>query len=71
MQEKEPGASADGPWLVGNKLSYADLAFISWQRIISMMLEKDEYNEDNFSRVKNWLGKMASRESVKIAIKST
>jgi glutathione S-transferase len=72
QQKQEHGGSAgsDGPWLVGNKLSYADIAFISWQTIIAMILEKDEYNEDNFPHVKEWLGKMISRKAVKTVLAS-
>ena len=67
QQEQEHGGSAggDGPWLVGNKLSYADLAFIPWQTIIGKVLEKSEYNEDNFPHLKEWLSKMTTRETVK------
>jgi glutathione S-transferase len=70
LQEKEHVGSPgyDGPWLVGNKLSYADLAFISWQRILPLVMEKDEYDENNFSYLKKWLDNMSSRESVKIGI---
>lgn len=72
QQKQEHGGSAgsDGPWLVGNKFSYADIAFIPWQRVVSMMLQKDEYNEDNFPHVKEWLGKMNSRKTVKTVFES-
>jgi glutathione S-transferase len=68
-QEKENAGSPgyDGPWLVGNKLSYADLAFISWQRVLSKVAEKDDYDENNFPHLKKWLDNIGSRESVKIA----
>ncbi|KAL8731122.1 MAG: hypothetical protein Q9181_004421 [Wetmoreana brouardii] len=67
LQEQAYGGSSagGGPWLVGNKLTYADLAFIPWQRIIGMVLQKDQYNGDDFPHVKEWLGKMHARESVK------
>lgn len=29
LKKQEKGE--DGPWLVGNKYSYADLAFVPWQ----------------------------------------
>ena len=61
-QQKEGG---DGPWLVGGKLSYADIAFVPWQRIIATMFEKDEYDVDKFPQVKAWLGKMLERGSAK------
>lgn len=33
-----------------------------------MVLQKDEYDEDNFSHVKERIGKMTSRESVKTVL---
>ena len=67
-QQKEMYPATDGPWLVGNKVSYADLSFIPWQEIIKVLFDKDEYDEDNFPHVKEWLGKMTSRESTKKVI---
>lgn len=64
--EKYGTASVEGPWLVGNKLSYADLAFFTWQRLASdVIFTKEEYDVDNFPNVKQWLERMYSRESVK------
>lgn len=67
QQKQKNGGSVggDGPWLVGNKMSYADIAFVPWQRGAGMAATKDEYDVDNFPHVKEWLGKMTSRESVK------
>ena len=56
---------SDGPWLVGNKISYADLAFVSYQKIMGMILSKEEYNENDYPHLKQWLDKMTSRETVK------
>ncbi|CAD6567191.1 MAG: hypothetical protein ASARMPRED_000529 [Alectoria sarmentosa] len=72
QQKREHGGSAgsDGPWLVGNKFSYADIAFIPWQKIIGMVLGKDEYDEDNFPHVKDWLSKMTLRDTVKTVLES-
>ncbi|KAL9081383.1 MAG: hypothetical protein Q9157_000102 [Trypethelium eluteriae] len=69
-QKERHGLSAgsDGPWLVGNKLSYADIAFVPYQSTISMILEKDEYNVHNFPHLMEWIGKMVSRESVKTVL---
>ena len=70
QQEKEHGGGAgyNGPWLVGNKLSYADLAFIPWQRIMPLMIDKEDYDENNFPHLKKWLDNMVTRESVKISL---
>ena len=69
-REYEVKGETGGPWLVGNKFSYADLAFVSYQKIIGMILEKQEYNEDDYSHLKEWLDKMSSRESVKIVLEA-
>ena len=69
-QQKQEHGSNNGPWLVGNKLSYADLAFISWQKIIAVILTKDEYNEENFPHLKEWLDKMTARPAVKRVLES-
>lgn len=64
-QQKQEHGGSDGPWLVGNKMSYADIAFIPWQSLASLLLGKDEYNDDDYPHVKEWLGNMTSREKVK------
>lgn len=69
-QQKQEHGGSDGPWLVGNKFSYADIAFIPWQASVSRILEKDEYNEDDYPHVKEWLSKMISRETVKTVFES-
>ncbi|KAL8823087.1 MAG: hypothetical protein Q9191_006192 [Dirinaria sp. TL-2023a] len=67
QQKQSHGASGDGPWLVGDKCSYADIAFIPWQMLIELALTKEEYNVDDFPYVKEWLGKMTERTAVKTA----
>lgn len=52
-------------WLVGGKLSYADLAFVPWQNAVQKMLPDEGLNADDFPHVKAWLEKMNSRETVK------
>ncbi|KAL2040333.1 hypothetical protein N7G274_006776 [Stereocaulon virgatum] len=64
QQKKEHGGS-DGPWLVGNKMSYADIAFIPWQKGVVMTLKKDQYDSDDYPHVKEWLGNMTALETVK------
>lgn len=63
-REKEKHGG-EGPWLVGNKLSYADFAFIPWQSGTSRLCGKEEYDEDKYPSMKEWLDKMTSREAVK------
>lgn len=65
------GTKSGGPWLVGNKLSYVDFAFVSWQRIITLVLEKSDFDQDNFPLVKEWLDKLTARQTVKDALDAT
>ncbi len=58
------GGLGDGPWLVGNRISYADLAFLPWQVVIEMVLG-DKFNDEGFPLVREWLGKMLERDAVK------
>jgi len=65
LAKQKVDAGSDGPWLVGSKLSYADIAFIPWQQTAARLLGKEEYNPDDFPQVTQWLGKMTAREKVK------
>ncbi|KAF1987126.1 glutathione transferase 2 [Aulographum hederae CBS 113979] len=65
LAKQKEAAGSDGMWLVGNKLSYADLAFVSWQSIAGMFLSPEEFSPDKYPHVKEWLGKMMERPAVK------
>ena len=58
----------NGPWLVGNKMTYADLAFVPWQRLITFVAAKEEYDADKYPHMKKWLDHMLELDSVKKAI---
>ncbi|KAK9369378.1 glutathione S-transferase Ure2-like protein [Lipomyces kononenkoae] len=69
LAQQKVQADGDGPWLVGNKYSYVDLAFISWQTLITKVIGKSElYNIDEFPHVKQWLGRMGSRKQVQAVL---
>ncbi|KAL9110353.1 MAG: hypothetical protein Q9227_005084 [Pyrenula ochraceoflavens] len=65
QKEKYGGSGGDGPWLVGNRMSYADLSFVMWQRVIAMILDKDDYDPGKYPNMKEWLGKMETRPGPK------
>lgn len=54
-------------WLVGDKCTYADLAFVNWSGMIPNLMEKGgkEWNEDEFPNHKRWQVAMGERPSVK------
>lgn len=50
-------------WLVGDKYTYADVAFVPWQKLIPLCFP-DENFYDEFPRVKAWLERMYARPAV-------
>lgn len=63
-KQKEEYPSTNGPWLVGNKISYADIAFVQWQRVIGMILGADDYDIKQYPLLEEWMGKMTARPAV-------
>ncbi|KAJ5802316.1 uncharacterized protein N7503_004766 [Penicillium pulvis] len=63
------GAGEGGPWLVGGRVSFADLAWASWQITVTKFIqEEDGYDVNNFPFVKDWLDRMMKRETVRKVI---
>jgi len=61
---------ADGNlWLVGSKLSYADLAFVTWQNTVNQQIKKDEFDPDKYPHTQKWLKTMLARPSAKKILK--
>jgi glutathione S-transferase len=55
-------------WLVGDKLTYADLSFITWSSVGNGLLKelgKLEEFEQKFTIYTKWMRKMEEREAVK------
>ncbi|CAG8910174.1 unnamed protein product [Penicillium egyptiacum] len=61
----------DGPWLVGNKMSYADVAFIPWQKGARAALGDGEFDADEFPNEKEWFARMISKEPIKAVLDSS
>jgi glutathione S-transferase len=58
----------DGPWLVGNKFSFADVAFISWQKIAAATHAEDGFDMNAFPHAKDWYERMTAKESLKAVL---
>lgn len=71
-KQKEANAKnvGDGPWLVGNKMSYADVAFIPWQNALHTAFVEEGFNVDEFPHEKEWLERLTSNKSVKAVLDS-
>lgn len=62
---KEAITASGGPWLVGNQFSYADLAWVSWQLILPMVVTaEDGLDLGQYPAVADWITRMNKRESV-------
>ncbi|KAL2107263.1 hypothetical protein VUR80DRAFT_5467 [Thermomyces stellatus] len=68
LAKQEVREGSDGPWLVGGKLSYADLAYIPWQVMARGSLGIEFYNVEEYPHVKGWMERMTARESARKAM---
>jgi glutathione S-transferase len=50
-------------YLVGNKCTYADIAFITWQTSINKIIDYDPAKD--FPNVQAWLDRMIARPAIK------
>lgn len=62
--QKAKADSGDGPWLVGGKLTFADISFITWYCWMGWFLEDNEYDVGEYPAVKDWLDRMRARPCV-------
>ena len=67
LAKRSEGAEG-GKWLVGGKLSYADLAFVSYQITANTWFAKDEFDPKQYPEVKKWLERMMKTEAVTAAL---
>ncbi|KAF8849028.1 glutathione S-transferase [Acephala macrosclerotiorum] len=52
-------------WLVGNKCTYADLAFIPWQEFSTKVVAPYYDAKEEFPHVQRWLDEMVAMEPIK------
>ena len=62
QQKRQHGDNSDGPWLVGNKLSYVDVMFVPYQRVAVLLFKEDGFDEDDYSHVKEWFANIMKKE---------
>ena len=62
---KQKTNGEDGPWLVGNKFSYADLSFLSWYNAVAGtdLLEQNALG-DKYPHFKRWIANIAARPKI-------
>lgn len=64
----ESHLAKNGPWLVGDKMSFADLSFVPWQYLVQNKIPIQGYSVEDYPHVKQWMDKMTSRPIVKRAL---
>lgn len=62
-------ALADREWLVGNKLSYADLSFVPWFLLVPAYTKPDLDLSKEYPKLGAWLEKMKARPAVQKIVK--
>ncbi|EAQ92148.1 hypothetical protein CHGG_00383 [Chaetomium globosum CBS 148.51] len=62
--QRSAAGEGGGPWLVGGKMTFADIAFIPWYCWMDWMLDDEEFKLDDYPTVKDWLDRMRARPSV-------
>ncbi|EFY85045.1 glutathione S-transferase Ure2-like protein [Metarhizium acridum CQMa 102] len=61
---------ADGnSWFVGGRLSYADIAFFTWQHTAEPRIPNEEFNQDDYPHVKKWLDNLLACPSANKVLK--
>jgi glutathione S-transferase len=55
------GVLKDREWLVGDKMTYADLSFVAYNNLVHWLMKHGESPIDEFPHVKAWHERMTSR----------
>lgn len=57
----------DRSWLVGDKCTYADLAFVMWNLQVSYIMKdaKDPFDASDYPHYERWMDAMLARSSLK------
>ena len=66
MRSKVSRASKD--WLVGDKCTYADLAFVMWNAQLDYIMQGHGWNIADYPNFKRWQEAMLARDSLKKAM---
>lgn len=62
-------------WLVGDKCTWADLAFVPWNLQIDFLMQgregAEKWDKEAFPNFKKWQDRMLGRDGVKTAVGKT
>ncbi|KAI1123057.1 glutathione S-transferase [Nemania abortiva] len=61
-------AGGEAPWLVGGKITFADISWYMWQALIPKVLGDEIINYAEYPNVREWLDRLAARPSIKHAV---
>ncbi|KAI1338951.1 glutathione S-transferase [Xylariaceae sp. FL0016] len=63
LARQKESAGGEGPWLIGNKFSFVDIAWFPWQYMCEPAYTKEEYDLDTYPHVKDWLDNIVARKT--------
>ena len=65
--KKQKEKYGNEPWLVGDRITYADLAFLTFQLFVPDILSEDlkPFDLDQFTEVSGWVARLKERPAVK------
>ncbi|KAF2636491.1 glutathione S-transferase [Massarina eburnea CBS 473.64] len=64
-QKEAGGGGEEGPWLVGNRFSYADLAFVPWQVLFMEAAPEGRIDFEGFPVVRDWMRRLGEKEGIR------
>ncbi|KAL1596342.1 Transcriptional regulator ure2 [Paraconiothyrium brasiliense] len=61
------------PWLAGDRMTYADIAFIPYQLVVPKILNQElkPYDLEQFTEVSGWMNRLTGREAIKKVLPTT
>ncbi|KAI1108210.1 glutathione S-transferase [Nemania sp. NC0429] len=63
--QKAKNGGEGGSWLVGGKITFADISWYMWQRVIVEALGDETIDYAKYPNVKDWMDRLGARPSVK------
>lgn len=71
-QSDKHGDAGNGPWLVSNKMCYADVSFVMWQYLCTKLPGfQGDVDEDQYPFVKEWMAKLVANERISKVIENS
>ncbi|KAL5318848.1 hypothetical protein ACEPPN_013915 [Leptodophora sp. 'Broadleaf-Isolate-01'] len=69
LEKVKKNSGGGDAWIVGDKLSYVDYAWVVWQVIMPLIVGKEEgFNPKEYPHAQEWMDRLTEQECVKIGL---